>query len=258
MSQWIFIECYSILDSGTLNLARSSLSSDAPRLVVETNHYTDTATWLLAAPRWCHHDAMGPLILSAERGKKIPWVPLLLGWECLLMGPGTEPCCTTDSACDVRSPFLHPLSEQVCSTMFKVTFRSSVLCAFNAASSWPPNLTTSRFLNGWKRVCCVQGHICGEQALGFALTASKREHRWDHGITGEYGLHLPWERALTCWGSVEAADTISASRNGQWLWFTTQTGHPGWEPVRVLRLQQTWRCQEGMAARMPWIPAHPG
>lgn len=114
--------------------------------------------------RWCHHDAMGTLILSAERGKKIPWVPLLLGWECLLMDPGTEPCCATDSACDVRSPFLHPLSEQVCSTMFKVAFRSSVLCAFKAASSRPPNLTTSRFLNGWKRVCCVQGHICGEQA----------------------------------------------------------------------------------------------
>ena len=74
---------------------------------------------------------------------------------------------------------------------------------------------TSKFLNGRKRVGCVLGHVCGDLALVFALTNSKPEHRWDRGILGKYGQLHPWERELAGWGSVEAADTIFASRNGQ-------------------------------------------
>ena len=136
--------------------------------------------------------------------------------------------------------------------------QSSVLCVFKTASSQPPNFMASKFLNGWKPVYRVLGHVCGELALVFALTASKPEHRWDWGILGKYGQLHSWERELACWGSVEATDTIFASRNGQWLWFTAQTSHPGWEPARILRLQQTWRCQQGTAPRMSWIPARPG
>ena len=75
------------------------------------------------------------------------------------VGAGTEPC----------SPFLHPLSEQLCSPVSKVAFGSSVLCVFKTASSQPPNLMTSKFLNGRKRVGCVLGHVCGDLALVFAL-----------------------------------------------------------------------------------------
>lgn len=99
--------------------------------------------------------------------------------------------------------------------MSKVAFGSSVLCVFKTSSLQPPGLVTSIFLNGWKHVCHVLGHVCGELVLVFALTASKPEHRWDQGILGKYGQLHPWERELACWGSVEAADTIFASRNGQ-------------------------------------------
>lgn len=99
--------------------------------------------------------------------------------------------------------------------MSKVAFGSSVLCVFKTSSLQPPSLVTSKFLNGWKHVCHVLGHVCGELVLVFALTASKPEHRWDQGILGKYGQLHPWERELACWGSVEAADTIFASRNGQ-------------------------------------------
>ena len=74
---------------------------------------------------------------------------------------------------------------------------------------------TSKFLNGWKRVCRALGWIYEDLALVFALTASKPGHRWDQGIMGKYGQLHPWERELACRGSVAAADTIFASRNGQ-------------------------------------------
>lgn len=89
-----------MLDSGTQKLARSNLFSNDPRLVVETNYYRDRETWLRAAQPGCQQAVVSTPILSEERGKKIPSKPLLLGWEGLLMGLGTEPCCPTDSACD--------------------------------------------------------------------------------------------------------------------------------------------------------------
>lgn len=48
----------------------------------------------------CLQVAVSTPILSGERGRKKLSTPLLLGWEGLLLGPETEPCCITDSACD--------------------------------------------------------------------------------------------------------------------------------------------------------------
>ncbi|KAI5270221.1 Zinc Finger Cchc Domain-Containing Protein 3 [Manis pentadactyla] len=53
---------------------------------------------------------------------------------------------------------------------------------------------------GRKSIHCVHRHIRGALAPALASNVSKPENRWDQAIAGKYGLHPPWEKALTCYG----------------------------------------------------------
>lgn len=63
----IFTECCQMLDSGMQKLTGSNLSSDTPRLVVQTNDYRHPEIWLLAAQQRCHQSAEYPHPVWGER-----------------------------------------------------------------------------------------------------------------------------------------------------------------------------------------------
>lgn len=119
--------------------------------------------------------------------------------------------------------------------------------------SWPPN-----FLNSRKSVHCVHRHICGVLAPALASNVSKPENRWDQAIAGKYGLHPPWQKALTCCGfsggcrhhpcfQKWSVTLIHCTKQSPWL-----------KASQDPKLQKTWKCQQGTSARMPWPRAHPG